>query len=69
MRLSQFSFCLRSLLYGPIRFGYVPKDEAHRRLVLLTGQDFGEDYEKWREWGDAHPEVYSLFYTPKPPKN
>ena len=38
-------------LEGKIRPGrreYMPKEEARKRLVALTGQDFGYDVKAWR---------------------
>lgn len=29
---------------------YLPKEEAHRQLKQLTGQDFGYDVKQWRQW-------------------
>ena len=29
---------------------YLPKEEARKRLVALTGQDFGYDVQAWRAW-------------------
>jgi hypothetical protein len=38
---------------GRIRHGrreYMPKEEARKRLVVLTRQDFGYDVQAWRAW-------------------
>ena len=32
------------------RRGYLPRKEARKRLVALTGQDFGYDVKAWRAW-------------------
>jgi hypothetical protein len=32
----------------------ISKEEARRWLVELTGQDFGLDAKKWREWIKEH---------------
>jgi hypothetical protein len=29
---------------------YTPVDEAYKLLRESTGQDFGEDLEKWKKW-------------------
>lgn len=29
---------------------YVERDKAYRRLVALTGQDFGDDVDVWTAW-------------------
>jgi hypothetical protein len=29
---------------------YLSKDEAYVQLKKMTGQDFGYDVEKWRDW-------------------
>jgi len=29
---------------------YMPKEQARELLMEETGQDFGYDVEKWREW-------------------
>jgi len=29
---------------------YLPKEEARKQLVALTGQDFGYDVPAWRAW-------------------
>ena len=33
---------------------YQTKEEAHRRLVELAGQDFGYDVKLWEKWGLEH---------------
>ena len=57
MKLSPFELYLRSLAYGPVKLGYVEKEEVHIQLKRLTGEDFGFEVEKWREWGRTHGEV------------
>jgi aminopeptidase C len=32
------------------RFEYLTKEEAYRQLKQLTGQDFGYDVKKWKQW-------------------
>jgi hypothetical protein len=32
------------------RLEYCSKDQAYERLKNLTGQDFGNDLEKWKQW-------------------
>jgi hypothetical protein len=34
---------------------YLPKKEAIAQLKHHTGQDFGDDVEKWTEWIKSHP--------------
>jgi hypothetical protein len=29
---------------------FVSKEEARRNLIALSGEDFGMDIERWREW-------------------
>jgi hypothetical protein len=36
---------------------YLPKDRAYQLLKELTGQDFGEDINAWKNWIIAHPNV------------
>jgi hypothetical protein len=51
-RLTLFQGLLLNL-EGKIRPGrreYLPKEEARKRLVALTGQDFGYDVKAWRAW-------------------
>ncbi len=36
------------------------KAAAHDRLKHRTGEDYGYDVEKWREWGYEHPEVSGM---------
>ncbi len=57
MKLSPFNLYLNSLARGPVRLGYLEKDEALDRLKKLTGEDFGTDVDEWRAWGEAHPKV------------
>ena len=57
MKLTPFQSYLRSLLLSPGRFGYLPKEEALRRLREITGVDLGDDVERWRQWGREHPEI------------
>ncbi len=39
----------------PTSLYYLPKEEAHQRLVERTGQDFGYDDKRWERWGvDNH---------------
>jgi hypothetical protein len=33
---------------------YLSKEEAHRRLVELPGQDYGYDDKAWVRWGLEH---------------
>jgi hypothetical protein len=47
---------LRLLLYNlegkipsKVRRGYIPPEEAYRRLKELTGQDYGMDAKEWRK--------------------
>jgi hypothetical protein len=32
----------------------MPREAADQELQQLTKQDFGDDYERWEEWGRAH---------------
>jgi hypothetical protein len=44
-------------LAGKIEKGrreYLPREEAYKELKEITGQDFGYDVRKWREWIKAH---------------
>lgn len=31
----------------PLSLSYMTKEEAHRQLVLLAGEDYGYDYDAW----------------------
>lgn len=35
---------------------YLPKKEAIVQLKHHTGQDFGDDVEKWSDWIKSHPQ-------------
>ena len=35
---------------------YLPKNEAYQSLKLHTGQDFGDDIEKWEAWIKGNPQ-------------
>lgn len=34
---------------------YLPREDAYRSLKLHTGQDFGDDIEKWEAWIKTNP--------------
>ena len=57
MKLSPFQLYIRSLAHGPVKLGYLEKEEAYKQLKAITGEDFGFDVDRWREWGRDHPEV------------
>jgi hypothetical protein len=42
----------------PTSFYYLPKEEAHRRLVELSGEDYGYDDKQWQRWGLEHHQFY-----------
>jgi len=62
MRLSEFEICLRNLAgrFSPERLGHMEKIDAHKKLIEMTGVDFGDDVEKWRAWGKEHPEITEI---------
>jgi len=33
-----------------MRREFLPKDLAYEKLKAMTGQDFGDDYERWESW-------------------
>ena len=35
--------------------GYLPKEQAYEALKFHTGQDFGDNIEKWEAWIRANP--------------
>jgi hypothetical protein len=39
----------------PWRMEYMSPEEALRRLKNMTGEDFGSDVKRWREWFGKHP--------------
>ena len=39
---------------APGKREYLPREEAHRLLKVLTGQDFGYDTKAWRAWLAQH---------------
>ncbi len=39
----------------PRRREYLPKKEAYQQLKLHTGQDFGDDVDRWQQWIQNHP--------------
>jgi len=57
MKLSPFQLYLRSLARGQVRLGHLSKEDAYEGLKRLTGEDFGYDVERWRQWGKEHPDV------------
>lgn len=57
MKLTPFQIYLNSLAHGPVRFGYLSREEALDRLRKLTGEDFGLDVSGWKNWAERHPEL------------
>lgn len=57
MKLSPFKLYVNSLAHGPVRLGYLEKEDALLRLKRMTGEDFGYDVGQWRDWGRANPEI------------
>jgi len=41
---------------NPKSIAYMPKESAYEILKQRTGQDFGYDADKWKEWIKAHKE-------------
>ncbi|MES2793704.1 MAG: hypothetical protein V4719_29085 [Planctomycetota bacterium] len=39
----------------PGRREYLPQKEAYGSLKMHTGQDFGDDFEKWEQWIRENP--------------
>lgn len=39
--------------------GYMPQEEAHEILKELSHEDFGLDYEKWKEWVKQNRDVFT----------
>ena len=65
MKLSPFQLFLNSMRVGAVRWGFLPKEEAYKRMKEHTRQDFGFDLERWKQWGREHPEVSGM--KPEPP--
>jgi hypothetical protein len=61
MKAPPFQLYLRSLVLGAVRPGLVSQSDALVKLRRLTGEDFGDDVERWRAWGKAHPEVSGMW--------
>lgn len=34
---------------------YLPKNKAYDLLKHHTGEDFGDNFDKWEQWIDEHP--------------
>jgi hypothetical protein len=45
------------MIVGPGKACRLSKDEAYKHLKNVTGVDFGFDIQRWREWGESHPEI------------
>ncbi len=65
MKLTPYQLWLRSLTFGRAERGYLTREEAYARLKRKTGEDFGFDIERWREWGLHHPEISGMRSTPQ----
>ena len=52
MRLRPHTLCLMALRGRTTIYGRAlpSKEEARERLREITGQDFGDDAEKWGQW-------------------
>jgi len=61
MKLTPFQLYLRTMVTGPGRFSRMSKEEAYERLKRLTRQDYGFDINRWREWGEKHPETSGIW--------
>jgi len=61
MKAARFQRNLRSLVIGPARPGMTSQEEALAGLKRITGEDFGFDVQRWREWGEKHPEVSGMW--------
>src|SRR5262245_16009558 len=61
MKLTPFQLYLRTMVTGPGRFSRMSKEEAYERLKRLTRQDYGFDINRWREWGEKHPETEGIW--------
>ena len=53
MRLTPIERLLRNFrgdIPSYMRREFLPKDLAYEKLKAMTGQDFGDDYERWESW-------------------
>ena len=53
MRLTPMERLLKNLreeIPSYMRREYLPKDVAYERLKKMTGQDLGDDVERWEAW-------------------
>lgn len=60
MKLSPFQLYLRTMMVGPGKMCSLSKEEAYVRIKKLTGVDFGDDCQAWRQWGEENPHISGI---------